>query len=691
MEKGSASGKFEDIDDDDLSRPLQLKRSFDNWYDFHLKSIIDDCRNRYMMILDDAQDRISRGLSALPSTKSTSIVDGFVENAILEYNQDPDAISFTSRTATDPVKDKRAQILTEDFIYRKDNTSNYHLWEESSLRAGATDGLEAAFVHWVKEAYEKPLPDRRVLKATGEEVPEAIYGALKDIYEFETVKNSQTITVRDTWVIDKLMPRRDCFWDPKIPYLDVNLGTYAGIMIPVTAEEIEKFKEIGVFDADFDMGEALGMLSSTRDGNDAAMQLSNYDFSDAERVDLQEKNRAELMIFFEKRDFQWFVQFSLQGTFELSTFQPVNDVFFNGRPVNRLPMVVGYCKSRLWDATGVGFPEVIAPIEDELSDHRNNANDIAKQIAQGGRIRLSPDHNVNLDDVLNARAFEAEKDEVEFIQYPTGLLESMRMDDARTQDIASLVPMGIADRSRQLAMKGSTKGLGLHQMAEQDNNAKLGVNLMIRNNTFFKPVLALIAHLTMAFESDEVVLKIAARNAGTQFPTTFHNGRQIIDLTMFDFEFDVQINAGLGATPRYKKAQNILEIAKFRKEWNIPTDWGQIASQLNVLAGFNADQFNAQPPPPQPPEVDYKANINIDLAQLPPQAQMVLLQKMMAGGMSITAKVDGKNPQMQKAINESKQNGGIGLPERSGMAAPDMRGEMGAAMSAGGQQNAGIA
>lgn len=691
MEKGNSSGSFTgEYDDTDLARPLQLKAAFDKWYDYHLKPIIDDSRNRYMMVLNDAAERIERGLSALPSTKSTSICDSFVENAILEYNQDPDAISFTSRTAFDPQKDTLAKILTEDFIYRKENTSNFHLWQEASLRAAAADGIEAAFIHWVHEFYEKEMQPKYVLTDTGEEVPPEIYEQFKGQLDFKEVPNTQKVVVRDTWVIDKLMPRRDVFWDPKIPYLDVNLGTFAGVMIPVTITEIETFKGSGVFDAEFDLEEARGKLSTMRDGNDAATQLANYNFSDNERVDLQDKNRAELMIFFEKRGFEWFVQFSIQGTFQLSTFKPVNDVFYNGRPVNRLPIVVGYLKSRLWDATGVGFPEVIAPIEDELSDHRNNANDIAKQIAQGGRIRLSPDHNVNLDDVLNSRAFEAEKDEVEFLQYPTGMLEAMRLDDARSQDIASLVPVSMADRSRQLAMKGSTKGLGLNQMAEQDANAKMGVNLLIRNMTFFKPVLALIAHLTMAYETDETILKIASRNAGSQFPETVRNGKKILDISVFDFEFDVQINAGLGSTPRYKKAQNTMEISKFRKELNIPTDWKQIAQQLNVLAGFNANQFDAPPPPPQPPEVDYKANVNIDLAQLlslAPQAGEFLLQKMMTGGMSINAKVDGKNPQLQKIINENKQNGGSGVPERAGTVAPDMRGEMGAAMSAGGQMN----
>jgi len=672
---------------EDLARPLELKRAFDAWFDFHLKPIIDDNRNRYEMILADAEERISRGLSALPSTKSTSIVDGYVENAILEYNQDPDAISFTSRSPENPQRDKFAQILTEDFIYRKDNTSGFHLWQEASLRSGAADGIEAAFVHWVHESYKKPLPDKFVTPA-GQEVPQQIHEQYGEMLGSQLVPQEKDVIVRDTWVIDRLMPRRDCFWDPKIPYLDVNLGTFAGILMPFTLDEIMNYQAKGVFNLDFTEEDIEGHLANTREGNDAALQLASFDFSDAERVDLGDKNRAEVMIFFEKKNFQWFVQFSIAGSFPLSSSLPVNDVFYNGREVNKLPLVVGYLKGRLWDATGVGFPEVIAPIEDELSDHRNNANDVAKQMAQGGRIRVSPDHNIDLDQLANSRIFAADKDEFEFVQFPNGLLESMRMDDSRNQDIAALVPMGVADRSRQLALKGTTKGLGLHQMQDQDANAKLGVNLMIRNQSFFIPVLSLVAELTMAYETDEIVLKIAARNAGTQLPTQIRNGRQIIDLSVFDFEVDVQINAGLGATPRYKKAQNLMQIVEFRQKANIPTDWHAVAGMFNVLAGFNENQFDTPPPPPKPPEVDYKANINVDLAQLPPQAQMMLLQKMMTGGMSITAKVDGKNPQMQRQVKELEQNGGgMAVPERTAMQIPDMQGAAGAAMSAGGQMN----
>jgi hypothetical protein len=677
-------------DTEETGRALELKRAFDSWFDYHLKPTIDDNRNRVMMILKDAAAREARGMSALPSTKSLSIVDGYVENAILEYNQDPDAISCTSRTPDSPARDKYAQILTEDFIYRKENTSPYHIWQEASLRSGATDGLEAAFVHWQHESYKKPLPDRYMIN--GQEVPPEIYEQFKDQFEFDVLPNEQTFIVKDTWTIDRLMPRRDVFWDPKIPYLDVNLGSFAGIMIPITSDEIMSYKEKGVFDADFTAEDIEEKLSAIREGNDAANLQPSPDSRDRQRVDLGDKNRAELMVFFEKQGFEWLVQFSLSGTFILSTFKPVNDVFFNGRPVNKLPIVVGYLKSRLWDATGVGFPEVIAPIEDELSDHRNNANDIAKQIAQGGKVRIEPDTNVDIDQVLNARVFRAEKDEVEFIQYPTGLLEAMRLDDARSQDIASLVPMGITDRSRQLSLKGTTKGLGLNQMAEQDSNAKLGVNLMLRNQTFFKPVLWLIFQLTIAFETDETILKIAARNAGTQLPKTIRNGREIIDLSVLDFDIDIVINAGQGSTPRYKKAQNTLQIAEFRKAYNVPTDYVAMAAQLNVLAGFNANQFDIQAPPPPPPPVEYKATVNIDLAQLltlAPEAAQFLMDKMMGGGMDITAKVDGKNPQLKAATAEAEaQNGETsGIPERAATDAPDMTGETGAAMSAGGQMS----
>lgn len=674
---------------EDLSRSLQLKRAFDAWFDFHLKPIIEDSRNRVEMVLPDAADRIERGLSALPSTKSLSIVDGYVENAILEYNQDPDSISFTSRTPNNPQRDKFAQILTEDFIYRKDNTSNFHLWQEASLRSGATDGLECAFVHWVYESFQKEMPDKFVSPG-GKEVPQSIYELYGEDFGIQRVPQTQEIVARDTWVIDRLMPRRDCFWDPKIPYMDVNLGEFAGVMIPITLSQVMGYKARGVFDLEFTEEDIEGLLANTREGNDAAL-TSGFDFSQNERVDLKDKNRAELMIFFEKIDFQWFVTFSISGRFQLSTQKPVNDVFFNGRPVNRLPLVVGYLKSRLWDATGVGFPEIIAPIEDELSDHRNNANDIAKQMAQGGRIRVNPDHNVDLDQVANARMFLAEKDEVEFIQYQPGMLESMRMDDSRSQDIAALVPMGIADRSRQLALKGSTKGLGLHQMQEQDANAKLGVSLMIRNRSFFIPVLSLIAQLTMAYETDEVVLKIAARNANTQLPTTIRGGRKIIDVSVFDFEVDVQVNAGLGAVPRYKKAQNLLQIMQIRQQAGIPTDFQAAAGMLNVLAGFNEDQFNAPSPPPQPPPVDYKATIAVDLTtllQLSPQAGQFLLNKMIAGEMAVTANVAEKTdkPVPYSSAALAQNGGGMAMPERAGAEVPDMMGPAAAAMSEGGMQ-----
>jgi hypothetical protein len=89
----------------ELTRQKELVAGATAWFDGKLKTIITDSRRRYRMQLKDASERSSRGLSTIPSTKSTSAVDRYVERLAIEMFQDPDSISFTSKSAFDPERE----------------------------------------------------------------------------------------------------------------------------------------------------------------------------------------------------------------------------------------------------------------------------------------------------------------------------------------------------------------------------------------------------------------------------------------------------------------------------------------------------------------------------------------------------------------------------------------------------------
>lgn len=636
----------------ELSRQKQLVDSFYGWYDTSLKGIIADNRRRYRMQMIDGVEREDRGLSALPSTKSASVSDRFREKALLEYHENIDSISYTSKAVNDITKEELCRWLTEIFVYRSQNTFPFFSWHSSSLLAGAVDGLEAALVWWRREAIQKT---------------QVVVGPLGMPTEVP-----QTIPVRDTWWIDQLMPGRDVVWDPKIPYMDVNLGQYAMVKLRKTLDECDNLTKVGIFDipTEWESHQTSGIDLRPDYGKTA---------SDVDNVDLGDKNLVEIWCFFFKQNNEWMCQFSVRGDTEVSTIRPVNAIFFANRPVNRLPLVIGTCQQKLWEAVGRGLPETIAPIEDEWQDQRNNLNDIAKATAQGGRIRVQPDSDVDLDSVLNSRIFYAEQGEVEFVQYNSGIMEALRASDPLIADINELLPVGIESRGKSVAPKGTNNTLGAAQMMDQASNSKMGVQLMTRNETFLKPLLWLIAQLEFAFETDDTIARIAAHKADTMAPYT----GGMVDFSKLDFDIDVQINAGMGSVPRFQKYGMIQQLFQLGQALKLNMDPMKFYRQASILAGYAPETFiSSNPPPPQPPEVEYKCNVDIPIQLLPPEVQQALLGKMMSGQMNVTGNVQSKD--LQKMVNENKQNN---MPDRSGHPMVDATGHAAMGMSHGGQQN----
>ena len=638
----------------ELTRQKQLVSSFYSWYDAGLSAILADNRRRYRMEMLDSESRKDKGLSALPSTKSASAADRFRERALLEYHENVDSISYTAKTVANPQKEQMAQWLTEIFTYRSINTFPFFTWHSSSLLSAAVDGIEAAMVWWRHE-----ISPRTTTQLDTFGIPQEI---------------QSEVVIHDTWWIDQLMPGTDVIWDPKIKLMDINMGQFAMVRLKKSIQECDSLRTAGIFD-------------STEDINYKTWQHKGYDIHrdsgktvrDPDYVDLGDRNLVDVWCFFYKEQNSWQCQFSLRGEKAISTTRSVNDVFFAGREVNRLPVVIGVFQQKLWESVGRGLPETIAPIEDEWQDQRNNLNDIAKAAAQGGRIRVNPDADVNLDDVLNSRIYHAEPGEVEFVQYNSGIMEALRASDPLAADMNELLPVGIEGRGRTMVPKGTNNTLGANQMMDQASNSKLGVQLMTRNETFMKPLLYLIAQLEFAFETDETVARMAAHKAGI-IPPQQMNGA--IDFRGLDFDFDVQINAGLGSTPRYQKFSMMQQLYQTGQTLGLRMNPMAFFAQASILAGYQPETFlDSNPPPPPPPhEVEYKCTVDIPIQFLPLDAQQMIIQKMMTGQMNINGNIQSKD--MQTLINQNQQNN---MPDRAGAPIQDATGQAAEGMSAGGQ------
>jgi hypothetical protein len=637
------------------------------------------------MIMADADERISLGLSALPSTKSTSIVDNATIDAIQEYLQ-TDAITFTAEEAGDSYTDHLAVWASELFKVRA-KKNGFWIWLIRSMKCGFVDGLEAGMVRWRKEAYD--YEDKHWIdKRTGQEIDEQIFAEMKKRYpvtvegqfdpetgqappieiqfeeHFEFTKEKKTRTVADTWECVQLKPGENLLWDFKNPTLDLNRGQWVIVILQMSKEDILNLVKQKVLNK-ITPEELKPYLKAgvTSHGN-----TDNTDDTsvgpDPDTIDAEDFNLAEMWLWFEKKDYQWRVTFILEGEKVMSKEWLVNDLFFGGRPFDRLPVVLGTFDFELWEAIGRGLPKLIASIEDEMTDHRNNVNDMAKQAATG-KYRITPGYDDDeVNSVLNEKWFYAKSGDVEKLDFAGEMAVVMKAGDLTSGDIASLAPVSMSDP--QLVGKGNAKDtLGSVQLAMGGNDKKLNAGTMIRNETFLEQILRIIVEMSMAFETSQKFGRIAAKKAKFDQPGPdgktmmeqiqyIDNNQTFIDFTKLDFDVEIQINAGLGTVPRQQKAQKIMtytEWAKAHPDIAMKLDIEEIDKQLKVLNGFNEDQFvlpEERWRQPEPPPVQDRLTLNVqwsELAMVSPEMAEALLRKAIAGGMSMTTNVkEDKKP-----------------------------------------------
>jgi hypothetical protein len=673
----------------------EIKKRVDSaatFFDGKIKTIIEDSQRSYRMKLKDQKDRESRGLSAIPSTKSTAAVDRFVERSIIEYHQDPDAISFSSKSVGDPSKDRWAKLLSEVFRYRSKSTNNgfnFYLWNQSSLTACAVDGIEANLYRWERTSYKEKVkkyftvnPDQ-----TTQEVPKEIYdqGSLifPELFKKETVEVETVCT--DTFVIDQLQIGKDIVWDPKTPLMDIQRAGFVAVFLDKSPQDILNLAAAGIIDK-ISLEDIKKHQKDSKTGITLNMGASDSrSTDDPDDMDLGDDNRVKLWLFFYNENNRKMVHFSLGGKTDLGKARNIDELWFNGRKVNRYPVTVGTIKLKLWEAVGRGIPETIAPIEKEHIDHKNNFNDAAK-IAIQGRYRLDPDADINVDDLLNSRAFYADSNSFERIKDDFGVLNTLRANDNTVADIMELIPAGMMTGARGLVAKGTEQTLGAKQLGKMESDEKLGVSIMTRNETTLKNGLYLIAQLLMAYETDETVLRIAGKIAGVPLPeVTTPEGKSILDLSVLDFDVDVEINAGLGSSNRGQKASNTMQLVDWGKGHGVNVDVDAAFVQLSILAGYSGDQLIIKAPQAAPQnKMDFKVSVAAKLELMPPEVQQMIFQGI-SKAESIPLEMDGGAN--QAAMNLAKQNGdGMTIPDRTGQIV-DGTGNAAMGMSEGGQQN----
>jgi hypothetical protein len=623
-----------------LNKQVQFNDSFTTWFNSEVKPTLESSRRRYRMEHEDAKKREELGLSAVPSTKSAATVDRSVERAIMEYHGEQDAISFTAKNAGDKNLDFLAAIHTENFHIRSQTSFPFAVWNSTSLTAGFVDGLEAAIVSWRKEAYTEKRQEYFAINETGMPAPvdEEMYNEYSKIAPemFFAEDVEEEIKVIDTWWVDQLIPGENVLWDVKAPLLDINMGQACLVKMERSVDAILEMSEAGIIDKI--TKEELRQFQDTSTTDEQASTFTDPDMDDY--------NRVELWIWFTKDKSQWWVEFSLEGKKKLSEKQNINDAWYNGRRVNRLPVVVGTTKLKPFVAMGRGIPETIKPIEDEYEKTRNLLLDAARQDVEG-RWRVNPGSDIDLNELINSPIVRANVGDVEKFDNRANSMTALQQSGALTGDINELAPVGM--ESSQVVPSGTDKTLGAIQMAMGSSNEKLSVALLVRNFTFFKPLLYLISELTIAFETDENILRIAESRVakgrdhkGMKLP---QQGSQI-DLKSLDIPLDIQINAGLGSVPRQQKLQYMQYLGEAWGRLGIPLDGLEMFRQGSVLLGFGEDQFiSTEPPQSKGPEL--KADIKIDFDRLPPAMQMKVLEMFANSSSELDFKFnsDGKFPQ----------------------------------------------
>lgn len=448
--------------------------------------------------------------SKLFRPKTRSVIRKTEAAAAAAFFSNMEVVSIQATDQSDPVQRASAEVMAQLLQYRLTKTIPWFQTVLGGLQDSQVTGAACAHVHWVYDAARDPIIDKPVI----------------DLIPIENVR-----------------------FDPAASWLDpVNTSPYFIELIPMWAMDIQAKMDSGEWkQVPLRPGSTNQGTSSTRnarvngheDPTDQTRPANDYELFWVQRH--IHRNGTQDMTFY-----------TLGTLALLSEPIPLKQIVFHGRR----PYVIGNAILETHKSIPSGVPQISKGLQDEANEIANQRIDNVKfalnkkwfakrgvDVDLPGLVRNVPGGIVMMNDPIN---------DVREITWPDVTASAYEEQNRINVDMDEL--LGNFNPAGLMAQNGLQAPARNMALLNQSNGTLVEYLLKTYVETFVQPVLRLLILTEQQYETDRVILGIAAKQSKMLQRAGID---QVTDELLMQ-EVTLTVNVGMGATDPQQKLQKFM-------------------------------------------------------------------------------------------------------------------------------------
>lgn len=476
-----------------------------------------------------------------------------------------DVIATQALDPSNPAEQVSAEIMKEILKYRLEKSIPWFQIICGGLQDAQTTGVVCAHIHWEYEEEDEPTQAPLVTES-GEEEESLPTGALKLGVEHQTpaqqeqapvlgvtVESAQPRIVKDKPTID-LIPVENIRIDPAANWMDpINSSPYVIHLIPMYVQDVKGYMHSGEW-----MTYADGVIVSAIDGNasestQTARNPGRENPYNSSTREVQDYEIVWVQRHIHRRNNCEYEFYTLGTQALLTEPRPLKETVFHGKR----PYVMGNCVIETHKVMPSSIPTLGRGLSDESNEIVNQRSDNVKFVLNkkfivkrgkesdvAGLVRNVPGGVVTMDDPQG---------DVRELTWPDVTQSAYEEQNRVDRDIDEL--LGNFNPASLMALTGSGNQPARNMaMLGQSQGTMTEYAIRTYVETFVAPVLRQLVLLEQEYETDQVILALAAKKSkGFQ---KLGIDRVTDDLLMA--ELTISVNVGMGATDPMMKLQKFL-------------------------------------------------------------------------------------------------------------------------------------
>ncbi len=475
--------------------------------------------------------------------------------AVSAFFANQDVISCEPQDQNDPNQAAAAKLMEQVLNYRLTTSIPWFQVCIGGIQDAQVVGVVASYQYWEYETETERTKVYATDVMTGEEI-EADQEDERIVRDRPVVELIPVENIRIHPSADWINPIQDS------PYVQRMVPLYAGEVLERMEETNEKTGEPKwkKYTIDEIRGSQKYLFDTTRLAREGGEDKYSAEYNNADMTSTVLKDYDVIWCLenFVRKDGKEWVYWTLGTEYMLTKAQPLKDVYWHGER----PLVMGCCIIE----TGKVYPEGIASLgrelQKELNENANQRLDNVK-LVMNKRYVARRGSGIDFDSLLrnvpgSVTLADDPIGDVREMEFTDVTSSSYQEQDRLNLDFDELV--GSFSHSSIQSNRKLNETVGGMAMLQGSSNAVTEFTLRTVSETWIEPVMRQLVLLEQMYETDEVILALAADRA--KLWQKF--GIEQVTDDMLQQHLTVRVNVGMGATdPSQKLAAFMMGINTF--------------------------------------------------------------------------------------------------------------------------------